>query len=281
MPFCSTAWMASRYDLFLVQELFGLLGHQHRVAFRHRHAAGLGPSAESFAENIVQVEHAHLCARHARHVEGRQAAHARIRNLNLDLPVVQRALAQHLAELLAGFRGGIGADQSVEHPVLGPQLGLGFHFLPQPVLGHGDRDLDQIADDLLDVAADIPDFGELGRFDLQKRRLGELGEPARDLGLADTGRADHQDVLGQHLFPQGFRQLEPTPAVAERNRDGALGIVLADNETVQFRNDLAGAEGSHGLFFVRSADGAVHRYDTVIRGRFEPACHYIFSTMTL
>jgi hypothetical protein len=99
--------------------------------------------------------------------------------------------------------------------------------------------------------------------------------------FADAGRADHQDVLGQHLFPEAFRQLEPAPAVAERNRDGALGIVLADDEPVQFRDDLAGAEGSHGLFFVRSASGAVHRYDTVIRGRFEPACHYIFSTMTL
>ena len=173
------------------------------------------------------------------------------------------------------------ADQGVEHAVLGPQLGLGLHFLPQPVLGHGDRDLDQIADDLLDVAADIADFGELGRLDLQERRLGQLGKPARDLGLADAGRADHQDVLRQHLFAQGLRQLVPAPAVAQCDRDGALGIVLADDEAVEFRDDLARAEGSHGLFFVRSASGAVHRYDTVIRGRFEPACHYIFSTMTL
>ena len=28
---------------------------------------------------------------------------------------------------------------------------------------------------------------------------GQLGEAARDLGLADTGRADHEDVLGHDL----------------------------------------------------------------------------------
>jgi hypothetical protein len=48
-----------------------------------------------------------------------------------------------------------------------------------------DRDLDQIAHDLLDVAADIADLGEFGRLDLEERRAGELGQPARDLGLAE------------------------------------------------------------------------------------------------
>jgi hypothetical protein len=61
-------------------------------------------------------------------------------------------------------------------------------------------DLDEIADDLLDVAPDIADLGELGRLDLQERRAGELGEAARDLGLAAAGRADHQDVLRHHLL---------------------------------------------------------------------------------
>jgi predicted Zn-dependent protease with MMP-like domain len=49
-----------------------------------------------------------------------------------------------------------------------------------------DRDFDEIADDLLDVAADITDLGEFRGFDLDERRAGEFGEPPRDLGLADA-----------------------------------------------------------------------------------------------
>ena len=108
-----------------------------------------------------------------------------------------------------------------------------------------DRHLDEIADDLFDVAADIADLGELGRFDLDERRVGEPGEAARDLGLADAGRADHQDVLRHHLFAQAALELQPPPAVAQRDRDGALGVVLADDEAVEFGDDFAGGEVGH------------------------------------
>ncbi len=108
-----------------------------------------------------------------------------------------------------------------------------------------DADLDEIADDLLDVAADIADLGELGRFDLHEGRAGQLGQPARNLGLADAGRADHQDVLGHHLFAQSAFQLLAAPAVAQRNGHGALGVVLADDEAVQLGDDFAGGKGGH------------------------------------
>ena len=97
----------------------------------------------------------------------------------------------------------------------------------------------QIADDLIDVAADIADLGELGRFDLDEGRACELGEAARDLGLADAGRADHQDVLGQDLLAQLIVELLAAPAVAQRNGDGALGVALADDVAVELGNDLA------------------------------------------
>ena len=112
-----------------------------------------------------------------------------------------------------------------------------------------DRDLDQVAHDLLHVAADVADLGELGRLDLDERRLGEAREAARDLSLADAGGADHQDVLGQHLLAQIVRQLLAPPAVAERDGDGALGVVLADDEAVELGDDLAGAEAGHGSIF--------------------------------
>ena len=110
----------------------------------------------------------------------------------------------------------------------------------------GDADLDEIAHDLLDVAADIADLGELGRLDLEEGRAGELGEPARNLGLADAGRADHQDVLRQHLLAQLLVELQAPPAVAQRDRDRALGIGLADDEAVELGDDFARGKVGHG-----------------------------------
>ena len=80
---------------------------------------------------------------------------------------------------------------------------------------------------------------------LTKRRLGEPRQAARDLGLAAPGRADHQDVLGQHLLAQLGRELLAAPAVAQRDRDRTLGVVLADDEAVELGDDLARTEGGH------------------------------------
>ncbi len=101
---------------------------------------------------------------------------------------------------------------------------------------HGD--VGQLLDDGIDLASDVADLGELGRLDLDERRLGEPRQPARDLGLADAGRADHQDVLRRDLLSQRFLHLHATPAVAQRDRHGALGRALADDVLVQFRDDL-------------------------------------------
>ena len=106
----------------------------------------------------------------------------------------------------------------------------------------GDADFQQIAHDLLDVAADIAHFRELGRFDFQERRLRELGEAARNFGLADAGRPDHQNVLGQNFFAQFRAQLLTPPAIAQGDGDGALGVVLSDDEAVEFGNDFARRE---------------------------------------
>ena len=103
-----------------------------------------------------------------------------------------------------------------------------------------DGDLDEVAHDLLDVAADIADLGEFGRLDLEERRAGELGETAGDFGLADAGRPDHQNVLRQHFLAQPLVELQPAPAVAQRDGDRALGVGLADDEAVELGNDFAG-----------------------------------------
>ncbi len=111
----------------------------------------------------------------------------------------------------------------------------------------GDRDFEQIADDLLDIAADIADLGEFRRLDLEERRIGELGEAARNLRLAAAGRPDHQNVLRHHLVAHRAFEMQPAPAVAQRDSDGALGLFLADDEAVEFGDDFARRKFGHGL----------------------------------
>ena len=94
-------------------------------------------------------------------------------------------------------------------------MGARLDVLAHLVAHQADRHLDQVADDLLDVAADIADLGELGGLDLDEGRAGKPGQAARDLGLADAGRPDHQDVLRHHLFAHLAFELLAAPAVAQ------------------------------------------------------------------
>src|SRR5690606_8317207 len=124
-------------------------------------------------------------------------------------------------------------------------FGLGAHLAALGFAHERDADLDEVAHDAVHVTADITDFGELGRLDLEERRAGELGEPPRDFRLADAGRPDHQDVLRLDLFFQVAGELLPAPAVSEGDGDSALGVVLADDVAVEFGNDLAGGKYGH------------------------------------
>ena len=134
--------------------------------------------------------------------------------LDLDLALVERALAQHLAELLARVVAVRQLrQQRVEDPLLGRVGGartdLG-HFLLARLLH---RDVHQLLDDRVHLAADVADLGELGGLDLDEGRARELREAARDLGLADAGRPDHEDVLGRDLLAQRLVDLHAAPAV--------------------------------------------------------------------
>ena len=104
---------------------------------------------------------------------------------------------------------------------------------------------------------------------LRKGAPASLREPARDLGLADAGRADHQDVLRHHLLAQLLVELQPPPAVAQRDRDGALGVVLADDEAVELGNDFARRKVGHALLTIKQG-AAVKRLDEASRGGSRP-----------
>src|SRR5690606_33865993 len=90
---------------------------------------------------------------------------------------------------------------------------------------------------------------ELGGLDLDEGGTGELCEAARDLGLADTGRADHQDVLRHHFVAQALVELMAPPAVAQRDGNRTLGVVLADDMPVEFGDDLSGGKIGHDISF--------------------------------
>ena len=152
--------------------------------------------------------------------------------------------AKPLAEGLARRDGGARADQRVDHPLLGIELRLGGHLFAFHVAHQADAGLEQIADDLIDVAADIAHLGEFGGLDLDEWRARELGEAARNLRLADARRADHQDVLRQHLLAHLVIELLAPPAIAQGDGDGALGVALADDVAIELGDDLAGENTS-------------------------------------
>src|SRR5690606_7288824 len=185
--------------------------------------------------------------------------HRRGGDLDVDLLVVELALAQLLAEFLPrggilrrlGF--GVEADrtrrrqQGVEHAVLGGIQRAVAHRLHRPLAAVLDRDLHQVADDRVHITADVADLGELGRLDLDEGGVGQARQAARDLGLADAGGADHQDVLGGDLATQRLLDLSAAPAVAQRDGDGLLGLVLADDVLVEFGDDLRRGHLGHAF----------------------------------
>ena len=91
---------------------------------------------------------------------------------------------------------------------------------------HLDRDFGQIADHRFDVATDVADLGVARGLDLDERRLRQTRQAAGDFGFADAGRPDHQDILGRDFVAQLGRDVLPPPSITQRDRDGALGVVL-------------------------------------------------------
>ena len=106
------------------------------------------------------------------------------------------------------------------------------HFDHLLLAQHLDRSIGEVTDDRFDIAADIADLGELGRFHLDKRRIGQLGQATGDFGFTDAGWADHQDVLWRYFSTQLKRQLHAPPAVAKGDGHGTLSVVLTDDVAV-------------------------------------------------
>ena len=229
---------------FLIQQLVALFGDKGRQGVTHGQLDRLGAAAAHLAQHLRQVQQADIAGA-AWHIQPLQRR-GRVRQSDLDLLVVQFPGAQFLAEGLARRRLRARSDQGVQDAFLGLTFGASLDARAALVAHHDQGAFDQIAHDLIDVAADIADLGELGGLDLEEGRTGKPRQTPGDLGLAHARRADHQDVLGRDLVAQIVRHALAAPAVTQGHGDGALGVVLTDDEAVQFRNDFAGRQISHG-----------------------------------
>src|SRR6202041_2871818 len=153
-------------------------------------------------------------------------------NFDFDLAIVQLAFAQHFAKALPRvvvFRTGVarkarlGArQQDIEDPVFGAVGRAGAHLRHFLFTGHFDGDVHKIADDRVNFAANISHFSEFRGLDLDEGRLGEPRQPPGDLGFANPGGADHEYVFRRDFRAQGFGDLLPPPALAQRTRHRAL-----------------------------------------------------------
>ena len=159
-----------------------------------------------------------------------------------------RRSARSFARVSSASRLGQRRQEQVDQPLLGAGPGAVADLERLLLAHHLHGDLGQVADDGFDVAPDVAHLGELGRLDLDERRVGQPGEPPRDLRLADARRADHQDVLRQDLARHLGLELLPPPAVAQRHRHRLLGALLPDDELVELRDDLARRQRPRRLF---------------------------------
>ena len=245
-----------------VDELVLLLGEQDAAGIGDLHAALFHLFGDHVAHDGADVD---ACAVDL-DVLGR------VLDLDLDLEVLQLAPHELSAQLLAalgdahlfalrqlrllglvaqqhvdGVDGlAVGVQDDVDDAVLGEHGGAGAHRLAGLLLADAHAGLDEVADDALHVAADVADLGELGRLDLDKRRVHQLGQTARDLGLAHAGGADHQNIFGDDLVADLRRELSAAVAVAQRDGDCALGLVLADDIAIELAHDLLGCQ-FHGI----------------------------------
>ncbi len=247
--------------LLVVHQLGGLLLHEQLVGIPDLELAAGALGREGLAEEPLHLVAHVLHAGNGEDVDGRPGG---LGDLHLDLAVVDHAQAVLLAQLLAGGLALGGAEGIRQKQVHEAGLGFGFGLLlhrGRLLLAHeADGYLHEVADHGLHVAAHVAHLGELGGLHLDEGGAAQLGQTPGNLGLADAGGAHHDDILRRHLVAQVLGQLLPAPAVAYGNSHHALGLVLADDELVQFRDDFMGFQGAHRTTLCRGlANGRLQK----------------------
>ena len=131
----------------------------------------------------------------------------------------------------------------MEDPLLGGVFGTHAHLLHFGNARLLDRDVSEVANNGIDILANIPHLGKFGCLDLDERGICQARQATRNLGLANAGGAYHQNVLRCDFSAQSGLYLLAPPAIAQGNRDGSLGLMLANNVLVEFDNNFLGCHG--------------------------------------
>ena len=113
------------------------------------------------------------------------------------------------------------------------------HFIQFFLSHHIDGGFHQIADHGFNIAPHVADFRVFGGFDLHEWAARQARKSPGNFGFAHAGRANHQDILGQHVFSNFRRQLLSAHTIAQRNRNCALGRILPDDIFIELRDDFA------------------------------------------
>ena len=132
----------------------------------------------------------------------------------------------------------------------------------------------EFADQVFDVAADVAGFGEFGGVGLDEGDADQIGGVADEVGFADAGRADENDVLlgviGRVLA--FARQPDMMVMVAQGDAEDFLGLVLFDDEAVQVGLDVARLVIELERFRLRRRLRAFRRAGRFGLGRRPAAC---------
>ncbi len=102
----------------------------------------------------------------------------------------------------------------------------------------------QIANKILHIATDITGFAEFGRISFDEGYTDFIGNQFDNIGLADTGRPDHQNVVlyaAHHTADGVFRFHGALNAIEVRAYFGCqngFGAVLFDDVLIQVGNEF-------------------------------------------
>ena len=131
-------------------------------------------------------------------------------------------------------------QQHVEQTLFRVQFRFFFNLVDFLFADHVYRNLRQVAHHGFDIASHVAHFGELGRFNFQKRGVCQPRKSARDFSFAHAGRPDHDDILGRDLLGHLLVQFLTADAVAQGNRHGFLRCLLSHDVPVELLDDLSG-----------------------------------------
>ena len=119
-------------------------------------------------------------------------------------------------------------------------------------VGYVGRDVESMIRDLTELAINMVKEEEKEKVQIRARESAEekvldLLLPPRHLGFPDARGPDHDDVLRRDLVAELGRNVLPPPPIAQRDRHGALGLLLADDVAIELGDDLGRRQGvGHG-----------------------------------